>query len=257
MKITLIVLLILSLMVVLITSSWNTVSSLILPNTQVGLYNRDFFENLLVEIHGTIFDIAIVGVLLFWFDKRRDIKDKINETAETLKYLKYYRGDDASYKVYGTLKKLLELGEKKIAMPDSKLNKLKIDKLELISSNLIAVDFSNSTLSNCSFEKCEMEASQFFEAKITKCKFNNVNLQRAKLINSQLKSINFQTCDVRYADFKGSELQSADFRGVDCTGISFKDANLRSANFIGAKNLTKEMIKKAKDYAYIKGIDVN
>ena len=74
MKTTLIILLVLTIASIFITCNWNYVSSVVLPNTTWGLYNKDFFENLLVEIHGGIFDLLIVGVILYWFDKRRTKK---------------------------------------------------------------------------------------------------------------------------------------------------------------------------------------
>jgi len=252
MKITLTILAILAFIVILVTATWGFVSLNIFPNTALGLYNKSFFENLLVEIHGTIFDIFVVAVILFWFEKRQETKNRINEANETLDYLKNYQGDDASYKFYGMLKKLLALGENKIKIPDGKLNKLKIDSINLDSSNLIAVDFSDSNISNCSFVRCNAEASRFFNVQINHTKLQYVNLQRTKFNNARLKGMDFRTCDIRFADFNGALLQSADFRGVDCEGVNFKNANLRSANFKGAKNLTMKMLQLAKDTNYVK-----
>ena len=49
MKTTLIILLVLTIASIFITGNWNYVSSVVLPNTTWGLYNKDFFENLLIR----------------------------------------------------------------------------------------------------------------------------------------------------------------------------------------------------------------
>jgi hypothetical protein len=110
MKTTLIILSVVTSLIVLVTGFWDTVSSTILPNTAWGLYNKDFFENLLVEMHGSIFDLVVVGVILYWFESKREEREKLNRAKEELETLKYYYGVDLSYRYYGALRYLLSLG---------------------------------------------------------------------------------------------------------------------------------------------------
>ena len=256
MKTTLIILLVLTIASIFITGNWNYVSSVVLPNTTWGSYNKDFFENLLVEIHGGIFDLLIVGVILYWFDKRRTKKETKNKAEKTLDYLRFYNGPDASFLFYGTLRELLSLGVNSVTISNGNLSNLKIKDLNLVYSKLIAVNFSNSTLTNSKFSDCDLEASQFVDTKFKNVDLVNVNIQRAKFINSKLNAMNFTKSNIIGTDFKNSELKSAIFKGVDCSNVSFKGANIRSANFIGAKNITKEMVMEAKDYRDIKGISL-
>jgi BTB/POZ domain-containing protein KCTD9 len=256
MKITIIILLVLSILSIFITGNWNYVSSVVLPNTTWGLYNKDFFENLLVEIHGGILDLLIVGVILYWFDKRRNKKETKKKAEKTLDYLRFYNGSEASFLFYGALRELLSLGVNSVTISNGNLSNLKIKDLNLISSKLIAVNFSNSTLTNSKFTDCDLEASQFIDTKFKNVNFENVNIERAKFINSKLNAMDFTKSSIISADFKNSELKSSIFKGVDCSNVSFKGSNLRSANFIGAKNITKEMIREAKDYKDIKGISL-
>ncbi len=260
MKASIITLVILSLISIVITGFWDTINSTVLPNTSWGLYSRDFFENLLVEIHGAILDLFVVGIILYWFDKRKSEKDKIKEATINLEYLKYYCGSDVSYRFYGALKYLESLGIHNVSIPEAKLNNLKIDNLKLLSSNLIATNFTKSTLTWVNFKDCNLEASRFIDAKLKNCSFKSVKLNRSKFINAQLKSMDFRGCEIKGAIFKNASLQSANFRGVDCSRVSFKGANLRSANFIDATNITSDMILEADNYEHIKlpdGININ
>lgn len=248
MKITLIVLLVVTVLVILTTGFWDFVSSTIFPNSSVGLYNRDFFENLLVEMHGSIFDLVVVGVILYWFESKREEREKINRAKEDLDSLKFYYGKDSSYRFYSALRYLLSLGSNKADIPEADFNHLKIDGLRLSNSNLIATSFYKSILSDVKLELCDLEAANFVDSVVKRSEFIQVNLKRAKFINAKLNGMNFKECDVRGANFKNAELKSANFRGVDCSQVNFKGADLRSANFLDALNLTPEMILEAGNY---------
>lgn len=276
MKITIIVLIILSLIAILITGFWGEVSELILPNSAWGLYDRNFFEDLLVEIHGGLIDLLIVGVLLYWFESRRikkeriekaeyerreriekaesNRRERIEKTKSDLESLKYYYGDDAAIRFYGGFKYLLSLGEENITLPDGNMSGLRIKSLSLSNAKLVAMNFNNSTLTDVNLQNCSLEAAQFKNSKLKHCKFNIVKLARSKFIKAELAAMNFERCDIKNATFKDCNLKSAIFKGVDCTGVSFKGCNLLSANFIGATNVTKEMILESSNYKFIKGL---
>lgn len=217
----------------------------------------------LVTASESLFGIILIGLFLNALSLQHSQElDKIaNEKAENdrknkalnrLKELTFYRGADESFRLFGALKYALSLGIEKVSIPEGKLTKLKIESIRIKESNLIAVDFSDSTLSKVTLKNCELEAAKFIDTTLKSCSFIGVNLRRAKFIKSKMKGMNFQECDIKGATFKSCQLQSAIFKGLDCKGVSFKGCDLRSANFIDAKNITEEMIKEAKHYEYAK-----
>ncbi|TPW22693.1 pentapeptide repeat-containing protein [Marinobacter nauticus] len=248
MRTTILVLILLSVLTILITGFWPFVSTVVFPESTWGLYNRDFFENFLVEMHGSILDLLVVGVILYWFDRKREKKNKVESAREKLRALKFYYGEDAPFRFYAGLQNLLSLGVNSIDLPEANLSKLKIDDLNLSKSNLIAASFSGSILKNVNFISCNLEAANFIDCQIKLSSFNGVNLKRAKFIGAKLKGMDFKQCDVRGAVFRNADLKSANFRGVDCSQVSFKGADLRSANFIDSRNLTIEMIRESRNY---------
>nr|QJS05187.1 pentapeptide repeats family protein [Psychrobacter sp.] len=252
MKVTIFMLIILSIVTVLITGFWEGVSNFVFPNLTWGLYNKDFFENLLVEMHGGIIDLLIVGVILYGFEIRRAKSDSIKEAKNNLADLRYYSGSDASFKFYRALRLLASLKVHNVEMPNGSLNDLKIKSLSLSKSNLAATDFSRSTLDSVSLQNCDLQAAQFFDSKLRHCIFKNLNLKRSKFIKADLRGMSFESCIIEGAVFKDSNLQSAIFKGVDCRGVSFKGCNLRGASFRGAQNLTRNMVEEAEDYRFVK-----
>lgn len=244
---------ILLILIVALSGFWNEWSPWISAHmSSWGLYNIKFLEEFLTGIHGSIFDLFIVGVIIYWFDKRREKKDSINKSKEKIEMLRYYRGSDAAFITYDALKHFLSFGDNKIDIPESNLSNLKINNLELRDSNLIAINLSASKIKNIKLVRCNLEAAQFIDSDFKGTEFETVNFKRSKFINAQLKGVDFSTCDIRGVNFSNANLQSAIFKNVDCSKINLKGTDLRSANFIGAKNLTRGMILEARNYAYIK-----
>jgi hypothetical protein len=255
MKYTLYILLAFSFIVFLFTAFWNQVSSTVLPNVTLGLYNRDFFQNVLVNAHNSAIDILLISIILYCLNNVRKKNDDINDIFQELEYLKYYKGDDISFRYFGRFKKIYDMGKNQIDLPEAQLYDIDIKEINLIKSNLIAANFKNTKISNCSFKQCNFEAAQFIDCKVISKNmviFDQCILKRANFYKAQLKGIDFRSCQLVHARFDQADLASADFRNVDCKGISFKNANLRCANFIGAKNLTQEMLNEAKNIKDIK-----
>jgi uncharacterized protein YjbI with pentapeptide repeats len=220
----------------------------LLPNTTWGLYSKDFFENVLVEAHGMILDIAILGVVLLWFEKRGNLVQLVAKNKKAIAYLKFYRGVDASFRVYEAVRTLQEMKCKTIDLPNANLADLQIQELSLEKSNLQNCNFSRSILEKCDFVDCEADAAIFIDAKLKQTKFLRTKLRRAKFINAKLNGCDFTNAEITNGDFTKADLRSAIFKGVDCRGIRFEQADLTAANFKGALNLTQQQLTSAKTY---------
>jgi uncharacterized protein YjbI with pentapeptide repeats len=233
--------------VFLLTAFWPFVVANTLDETILGLYSREFFENVLVEAHGAIMDLFIVGVAIFWFEKRRANADAISSHKNTLSDLKFYRGTDASYRILGQIKRLLELGVTSFQLPEAALDNIQISDISLIDSNLRAANFSNTTLIRITLDNCELDAAVLSGSRFQHVTLKNVKLRRANFQGAKLNGCDFTSCELQRANFTNADLRSAIFKGVDCQGVNFRNADLRSANFIGALNLHPDAFIHAKN----------
>lgn len=255
MRIPLLVLSLFAALTILITGFWDAVAGFVLPKTTWGLYSKSFFENILGNAHGGIIDLLVVGVILYWFEQRSTTREDIVRHEETLSDLRLYRAPDASYRILGTVKRLLALGVKKLQLSELSLSGVEIKQVEFINSNFHATIFTNSHLYNVTFDRCNCDAAIFAGAKFEHISFKNSSLRRAKFQDATLKGIDFTSCQIEDANFTNANLRSANFRGVDCRGVDFKNADLQSANFLGALNLSLQMISSAKSIKSLKSGD--
>lgn len=256
MRIPVIAVLVFSLLTVLITGFWEFISTKFLSNFSWGLYSKSFFENVLVEAHGAIIDLLIVGVILYWFEQRRDRRDQIERLEETLADLRLYRAPDAPYRTLGTIRRLLALEKNRLQISEMALSDLEIQDMTLIECNLHATVFKDSRIKNVSLQKCQCDAAIFVGTTLEHVKLTGSSLRRAKFQNAKLNGLDLTSCHVENADFKNASLRSANFKGVDCKGVSFENADLTSANFIGAINLDPMAIAAAKCIKALKTNDL-
>lgn len=255
MRHTALVLFLLATILILVTGNWEWVSSHVFPSTTWGLYSKTFFGNVLVGAHGSILDLVVVGLLLFYFDQRRSRQNERKRLEEALLDLQMYRAPDSSYRVLGTIRRLLSLGVRKLHLSEMQLNNLKVADIVLAQSNCHAIVFTDSLLVGVRLEHCECDAAIFAGATLDHVEFQHCSFRRAKFHGARLNGIDFRTCEIQGSDFTNASLRSANFRGVDCKGITLKNADLRSANFIDAKNLDPAAFSSARTIKDLKAND--
>jgi uncharacterized protein YjbI with pentapeptide repeats len=240
---------------ILITGCWDFISGAILPNVTWGLYSRSFFENVLVEAHGAVLDLLVVGVILYWFEQRRDRRNEIARLEEEFADLRLYRAPDAPYRTLGTIRRLLALDKKALQISEMTLSHLELKDLTLSDCNMHATVFTDSRIRNVRFENCRLDAAIFAGAIMEHTELVGSSLKRAKFQNARLNGLDLTLCQIQNADFTNASLRSANLKGLDCKGVIFKNADLRSANFIGARNLDPNAIAAAKCVRGLKSDD--
>lgn len=256
MRIPIIAVIIFAAITFLVTGFWDFLSDAILPNTTWGQYSQSFFENVLVEAHGAVLDLLVVGVILYWFEQRRTRHDQIRRLEEELADLRLYRAPDAPYRTLGTIRRLLALdNSKSLQISEMTLSHLELKDLNLSKCNMYATVFTDSRIKNVCFEKCSLDAAIFAGVIMEQTLLTESSLKRAKFQNAKLNGLNLTSCQIQNADFTNASMRSANFKGLDCKGVVFKNADLTSANFIGALNLDPSTIATARCIRGLKSDD--
>lgn len=238
--------------VVVITGFWPVISSHVFPNSTWGLYSQPFFENVLVEAHGMVLDLLVIGLIIYLFQRSRDRADLRDEKLQDIEDLRHYRGEDAGYRIYGELRRLAALGVSEVTIATARMANVSIKGLKLRNSNAQGLVLSKSSLRDCDFSGCDFEGGVFLDVRAKRTSFRAAKLIRAKLAGAQFRGCDFSGADLTGADFSNADLSSAIFRGANCARSKFAGANLRSANFIGAIGLPDDLLTEAADVRHIK-----
>ncbi|ELA9364030.1 pentapeptide repeat-containing protein [Vibrio parahaemolyticus] len=244
-----------SLIVFLTTAFWPQLSSWVFPNTTLGLYDKAFWENVLVEAHGLVFDIFLIGLVLVWMDSHRQKRESIERNLEGLWDLNTFV--DAIYQ-----KKKINMIKRLNA---SKVYKIDVTDLTLSDVELKDAKFSNSGLYGLKLLKCKIFNLEIQSSKLNSADFSGSKLKNSKILKSYLKNacfaeailtgVDFQKSDLFRAKFIGTNLENADLRGCNLKRTVFDGANLKQANIRECQNLDCEALAKAECLDYIKADD--
>ncbi|MEM1395366.1 MAG: pentapeptide repeat-containing protein, partial [Cyanobacteria bacterium P01_H01_bin.150] len=134
---------------------------------------------------------------------------------------------------------------------------------KLRNTNLEDAKLGDANLSNADLSNANLRGAFLYNAKLSNAKLISASLESAKLSSANLSDADFRNANIRYADFSDAKLNDADLRNTELFGTRFNNADLsgtklRSADlgyatdFTGAKNLTVEQVKSAKNWAEAK-----
>lgn len=224
-----------ALVVFIITAFWNSLSTTILPNTTIGLYNREFWENVLVEMHGMVFELAVVGILLLWLDGRRGEKRDLNQCKEHLADYAEFDFPEAHLKKMSALKRLVSAQVKDLevhyvnlsgrSLKGVVLNGWSIIGFKLNEGKLTASSFTNVQSRSSNFVHCTMTQVRFTGGSLYRCKFEGATLRDVSFRNVNLGKVEFTHCDMVGTLFDGVTLKDAKYDGANLSRCSFKTAN--------------------------------
>ncbi len=211
-------------------------------------YNfEEYFSQLLIEAHGMIFDLLIIGILLLWLNRKGEKYRRISNYINEIDDFRHWKSEEAAFRVMGNIKRL---------------NRDKIYKIDLHKCHLPKVNLGFAKLMSSNFNYAEMSGINLVGADLENARLNQANLDGACLNKTQLQQsflsgANLSNCSAVKADFSNSVLIKTNFsnaymidanlRNADLSGACFDNAHLYMADFTNAKGLTAEQLSSAKN----------
>ena len=123
--------------------------------------------------------------------------------------------------------------------PDSlDLNHTHLAGAELISADLTTADLNEATL----------VGAKLAGAILCMADLRGADLRGATLVGADLSMAELEGADLRDADLRDADLHMADLTEADLSGAKLDTAELILATLTGAKNLTAEQVRSAKNW---------
>lgn len=206
----------------------------------------EFYKQVLVEAHGMIFDIAIIGILLFWLNQNGEKRKEIRMYRDEIDDFRTWKSEESAFRTVGNIKRL---------------NRHKIYEIDLVNIYLPNVNLSHINLTNSNINSGTLVKSSFIETvldftRLNQTNFAESNMNQASLKGAYANAANFEDTFLIKADFSNAFLIKTSFRGAFLMeanltntylmGADFTNASLYKADFRGAKGLTVEQLIAAK-----------
>mgnify|MGYP001793692970 CR=1 FL=1 len=205
-----------------------------------------FFGQVLAEAHGMLFDIAVIGILIFWLNKNGEVRQRIRTYRDEIDDFRLWESEEAAFRTVGNIKRLNRHKINEINLVNCHLSRTNLNYVNLKGSNLNSSDVSNAflietNLENTRLNQTNLENSNLNQALLMGAYASGANFKDAYLIKAQL-----QNAFLIKTDFSNAFLMEADLTGCYLTGADFNNASLYKADLRGAKGLTIEQLTKAK-----------
>lgn len=256
------VFLLFSLTIITLSISFNYLSENILTKYKVGIYNKEFWINLLINLNSSIIDFLFLGLAILYFDKKREEENEAEKSQKNLELKEQsLRRELEDYAEHSTLE--LDLKKAGIIHELCKINKntintkkimmhgISLKNIDLINSDLSGLSLYQSKIENVTFEKCIIRSLNMMEVPSKMVKFTNCKIRNLKLTNGRFKAIHFEDCYLVNSRMNNADLSSSIFFNCDMQDVTFEKSNLRSANFLGCSNINIESLCKADCLDYI------
>ncbi len=207
---------------------------------------NNFFGQVLAEAHGMIFDIAVIGILIFWLNKTGEKRTRIRTYKDEIDDFRLWESEEAAFRTVGNIKRLNRHKIFSINLAHSYLAKTNLNYVKLIGANLNYANLFNSALINVNLEGARLNQTNFENCNMNQSVLKRAYANGAIFKDTYLIKANFEKAFLIKADFTNAFLMEADLRGAYLTGADFNNANLYKSDFRGAKGLTIESLANAR-----------
>jgi len=205
-----------------------------------------FIVQILAEAHGMIFDIAVIGILLFWLNQNGEIRQRIRTYKDEIDDFRLWESEEAAFRTVGNIKRLNRHKIHEVNLVNCYLPRTNLNYVNLAASNLNSANVCQSSLIEANLENARLNQTNFENSNLNqanlKCAYaSGANFKDAFLIKAQ-----FENAFLIKANFSNAFLMEANLRNCYVMGADFENASLYKADLRGAKGLTVEQLSKVK-----------
>ncbi|HIG8795675.1 TPA: pentapeptide repeat-containing protein [Raoultella terrigena] len=230
--------------------------AIIVITLKTNNYSNDFLKNFLVNANSSILDFLILGVILYYFEHKRQNKETVKELLEDLENLAKHSSAELNIMKIKIIRQLNSKGVFNINVQRIELNKLSTIKyLDFKNADIKSLNMSESYIRDCSFVDCEIQALNISDNRLKNVKFTRCDLKNLKANNTKFQNVEFEGCNFSGGFFNNSDLKSCIMKNCDFKDVTYEKSILTSANILGAKNINTERMIEAANLDYIKCSD--
>ena len=211
------------------------------------IYEFDmFYVQILAEAHGMIFDIAVIGILLFWLNQNGYTRQRIRTYRDEIDDFRLWESEEAAFRTVGNIKRLNRHRIHEINLVNCYMARTNLNYVNLGASNMNSANFSNSSLIETNLENTRLNQTNFENSNLNQASLKNAYASGANFKDAFLIKAQFENAFLIKTSFKNAFLMEANLQHSYLMGAAFENASLYKADLRGAKGLTIEQLTKAK-----------
>ncbi len=223
--------------------------SILVLSLSLKYYLHDFdsfWAQVLAEAHGMIFDIAVIGILIFWLNENGQTRQRIRFYKDEIDDFRLWESEEAAFRTVGNIKRLNRHKIHEINLVNCFLSRTNLNYVNLKGSNLNSANVSQSSLIEANLENTRLNQTNFENSNLNQANFKGAYASGANFKDAFLIKAQFENAFLIKANFNNAYLMEANLQNSYLMGADFENASLYKADFRGAKGLTLDQLAKAK-----------
>jgi BTB/POZ domain-containing protein KCTD9 len=223
--------------------------AIIVISLSLQYYIRDFdtfIQQILAEAHGMIFDIAVIGILIFWLNQNGDIRQRIRTYKDEIDDFRLWESEEAAFRTVGNIKRLNRHKIHDVNLVNCYLPRTNLNYCNLAGSNLNSSNCSQSSLIEANLENARLNQTNFENSNLNQANLKGAYASGANFKDAFLIKSQFENAFLIKANFNNAFLMEANLRNCYLMGADFENASLYKADLRGAKGLSVEQLSKVK-----------
>lgn len=222
------------------------VISVVVVATSFPLYGAGFWQGVLVEAHGLLLELLVLGVLLVYLDQRRSRLVRCERFQNEIDDFRLWHSEEASFRIRGNVLRLAEEGVESIDVARCNLKRMNFRNARLKGLRGQQVDLGQAVLRGACLSDADLDTAYMGYTDMRGVDLRDAKLLRTRFRSSILRSADLRGADARRTKFEYADLGDANFIGADVRDAVFRGSVLKKANLRGAKNLTAVQLQEAR-----------
>lgn len=206
----------------------------------------EFYMQVLAEAHGMIFDIAIIGILIFWLNKSGEKRLRIKTYKDEIDDFRLWTSEEAAFRTVGNIKRLNRNNIYELNLVDCFLAKTNLNYAILEESNLNNANLSFSKLIECNLQNARLNQTNLESANLNQARLYSAYASGANFKDAFLIKANFEKAFLIKANFENAHMMETNLNGAYLNGASFENANLYKADLRNTIGLTLDQLSTVK-----------
>jgi len=207
--------------------------------------SSNFYGEILIEAHGMLFDILVIGILIFWLNKSGEKRQRIRNYKDEIEDFRLWKSEEGAFRIVGNLKRLNRHKIYSFNLVESYLPKSNLNYTCLSGSNLNSANLNGSLLIESNLNSSRLNQTSFENANLNQASLRGAYASGANFGDAFLIKADFQNAFLIKTNFRNAKLMEANLNGAFLMGADFQDANLYKTDFRNCTGLTMEQLSKA------------
>lgn len=221
------------------------------PYKEPGIYGRDFFMGILVNLNSSIIDFFVIGIIVFFIDTHRNNKEKQLDSLQRLSDYSTHSSLELNLRKLTLVKQLLSQG-KILDLDGLALDGITLKDMNFEGHSLTGFNLSNCILKNCHFVKCDLKAVILNGSQGDNVSFDECKIDEMKLIDGKYKNLKITNSSIARSKFRKSDLRSCEITNCNMKNCEYTNANFNRAKLERLKDFDLNEFSKTENANYIK-----